>query len=191
MIRQPISKLIWKNKYQYNKESEQDFYKRVSNGLFDKCDKKEISVYETILQTNDLLELFRQKFSKHQCSLAGRGLYGIGTDKTNQTYSNCFVQPIEKDSLESIMKAAKESAMTMKSGGGVGYSISILRPSSVKIASSDSNSSGAVSFLKIFDSTCSVIKAGGDRRGAQLCALGVWHPSIKEFILAKRTGDIC
>ena len=192
MIRQSISKMIWEKKYQNNNETEDEFYKRIADGLFGECEEydEEIREYEKILATNDIRELFRHKFANHECSLAGRGLYGVGSGKTQQTFSNCFVQPIKKDSLNAIMEAAREAAMTMKAGGGVGYSISILRPSSVKISSSDSNSSGAVSFLKIFDSTCSVIKAGGDRRGAQLCALGVWHPSIKEFITAKRNGGL-
>lgn len=190
MIRQPISQMIWETKYRNGTETEDEFYVRLSRGLLEDISGAELQYYKKILEVDNIHDVFRDSFSKHLCSIAGRGLYGVGTEKTNQTFSSCFVLPIKKDSLSSIMETAKDAALTMKSGGGVGYSISILRPDSVKISSSGSYSSGAVSFLKIFDATCSVIKAGGDRRGAQLCALGVWHPSIKDFIVAKRKGGL-
>ena len=184
MIRQEISRQIWNLKYRNGNESEDEYYKRIPEGLFD--NEKQ---YETLGIDNIKDEVYN-KLKQHKFSLAGRGMYAIGTNRKNQTFSNCFVIPFKNDSMESIMEAAKESAMTMKAGGGVGYSISILRPKSCIIKTSGTNSSGAVAFLKILDATCSVIKAGNSRRGAQLCACGIWHPDIEDYIIAKRKGDL-
>jgi len=191
MIRQAISQQIWELKYRDGQETELEYYNRVAEGLFGNLTEEETKKYANVLGHDvDVKAETADKLRKHLCSLAGRGMYTVGTDRKNQTLSNCFVLPFKKDSMSAIMDTAKESAMTMKAGGGVGYSISILRPSSVIISTSKTTSSGAVSFLKILDATCSTIKAGNSRRGAQMVAMGIWHPDIKQFITAKRKGDL-
>jgi ribonucleotide reductase alpha subunit len=92
--------------------------------------------------------------------------------------------------MAAIMDTAKESALTLKSGGGAGYTFSILRPKKSLIKTSKQQSSGVVSFMKIYDSTCGTIQAGGSRRGAQMGILGVWHPDIEDFIYAKQDGSL-
>ncbi len=103
---------------------------------------------------------------------------------------NCYVLPIKNDSMTSIMDTIKEAALTMKSGGGNGYSFSILRPKNSKISTSGGQSTGPISFMKIFDSVCDSIKGGNNRRGAQIGVLDVWHPDIEEFIEVKQKKGI-
>lgn len=114
----------------------------------------------------------------------GRIQSAIGSPR-QATAFNCFVSATIKDNLEDIMDKAKNAALTMKLGGGIGYDFSTLRPRNDLIRSLESRSSGPVSFMGIFDSVCGTIASAGHRRGAQMGVLRVDHPDIEEFVEAK------
>ena len=119
---------------------------------------------------------------------AGRVQSAIGSARITTAY-NCFVSGLVEDSMDSIMGRAHEAAETMRRGGGIGYDFSRIRPRGDTIKSLDSQSSGPVSFMGIYDAVCQTIASSGHRRGAQMGSLRVDHPDIREFIRAKRNSD--
>jgi ribonucleoside-diphosphate reductase alpha chain len=119
---------------------------------------------------------------------AGRIQSAMGSPK-NVTAYNCFVSGTIEDSMESIMERATQAAETMRRGGGIGYDFSRIRPAGDRIVSLDSNASGPVSFMHIFDAVCQTIVSAGHRRGAMMGVLRVDHPDIEEFIRAKQNDN--
>jgi ribonucleoside-diphosphate reductase alpha chain len=122
---------------------------------------------------------------------AGRIQSSIGASRQTTAF-NCFVSGTIEDSFVegpgSIMNRAKEAAATMRMGGGIGYDFSTLRPRGDLIRKLQSQSSGPVSFMHIFDAICLATSSSGHRRGAQMGVLRVDHPDIEEFIRAKQNA---
>ena len=119
----------------------------------------------------------------------GRTMYLAGRkDKVNAAGSNCYVVPIEADTIEAIYEANKCMARIFSKGGGVGTDISILRPRNAKVNNAANTSTGAVSFLDLFNETGNVISQHG-RRGATMVSIDCSHPDIEELLDIKMKGD--
>ncbi|HAU88398.1 MAG TPA: ribonucleoside-diphosphate reductase, adenosylcobalamin-dependent, partial [Lachnospiraceae bacterium] len=109
----------------------------------------------------------------------GRTLYLAGRrDEVNAAGSNCYVVPIEGDTIEDIYDANKHMARIFSKGGGVGTDISILRPRGAKVNNAAKSSTGAVSFLDLFNETGEVISQHG-RRGATMVSIDCSHPDVE------------
>jgi len=115
-------------------------------------------------------------------------LMNAGTDQG--TLSACFVLPLE-DSMEGIMKAAHDTAMVQKFGGGTGFALSSLRPRGDSIRSTHGIACGPIEVLKTLSRVSSMITQGGKRDGANMAVMSIYHPDILEFIECKKVeGEI-
>jgi len=105
-----------------------------------------------------------------------------------QQLSACFVvEP--RDDMDNINESQSDASAIFKSGGGVGYAFHHLRPKGARVASTGGVSSGPLSFMQLFDTTCNTVKQGGKRRGAQMGIMHCQHPDIGRFAVAKRGED--
>ena len=168
-----LSQEIDEMKYRQEGESFHEKVERIAGAL---CDSDEHR-----LELDDILGNMR-------FLPAGRVQSAIGSRRITTAY-NCFVSGEIEDSMSSIMEKAGEAAETMRRGGGIGYDFSGIRPRGDLIRSLQSNSSGPVDFMGIYDAICRTISSSGHRRGAQMAVLRVDHPDIREFIRAKRNSD--
>jgi len=115
---------------------------------------------------------------------AGSILSGIKNDEYKCSLSNCYVTPIESDSIEGIMDCCKKISRTYSYRGGTGVNISILRPDGSKVNNAAKMSSGAVSFMPLFSQVTETI-GQNNRRGALLLLMDIRHPDILKFIWSK------
>ena len=155
---------IYEKKYRYDSESFDQFLDRVSGG------------------NNPIKKAIKDK----KFMAAGRILAGRGLDKLGRkiTLSNCYVLPKVEDNIESIFDTAKFLARTYSYGGGVGLTLTKLRPRGAKVNNAASTTTGAVSFMDLYSLVTGLIGMRG-RRGALMLNLDVSHPDIEDFIDVK------
>lgn len=159
---------IYEKKYRYDSETFEQFLDRVSggNGPINKAIKN-------------------KRFMPAGRILAGRGLDKLGR---KITLSNCYVMPKVEDNIESIFDTAKYLARTYSYGGGVGLTLSKLRPKGARVNNAASSTTGAVSFMDLYSLVTGLIGMRG-RRGALMLNLDVNHPDIEDFINVKNDLD--
>lgn len=148
-----------------------DVIKKLQNDEFKKYENVIADFYEMMIS---------RKFMPNTPAVANFGNFlGMG--------SACFALDID-DSIESIMETLRNAAVIFKSGGGLGYNFSKLRPKGDFIKKTGGTSSGPLSFMQLFDTMTEVVKQGGIRRGANMGILNSNHPDAEEFISVK-TGN--
>ena len=137
-----LGRTIWHKKYQHNGESFSDWLIRVSGG------NKEISKL-----------IYDKKFL-----FGGRILANRGINDRKCSYSNCYVLPGPEDNLESIFRTAYEAARTYSYGGGVGFNLSYMAPKGATIHNAAQTTSGAVSFMDLYNKVSELICQNGRRK---------------------------
>src|SRR5690554_5975504 len=100
-----------------------------------------------------------------------------------RTSISCFNGHVP-DYFEGITHKLGEVIMQTKIGGGTSGYFGELRGRGSAVTD-NGQSSGAVSFMKLFDTAMDTISQGGVRRGAFAAYLDIDHPDIKEFLKIK------
>ncbi|TEB15264.1 Ribonucleoside-diphosphate reductase NrdZ [Pelotomaculum sp. FP] len=103
--------------------------------------------------------------------------------------SACFVLAVE-DTLYSMYETLLSTALVFKSGGGVGYNFSTIRPRGSLVQSTKGKASGVVELIKLYNASSNMVMQGGVRRGASMGILNIDHPEIMNFIHAKLDGGL-
>ncbi len=183
---QPALYEIWDSKYRLKDHAGQPVdrdidatYRRVARALagIETSPELEDQWYERFLWA-----------LRHGAIPAGRILSNAGALNYKPATStiNCTVSDTLRDSMDSILGKLHEAGMTLKSGAGIGYEFSTLRPRGAYVAGAGSQTSGPLSFMDIYDRMCFTISSAGGRRGAQMATFDVGHPDVLDFIHAKR-----
>lgn len=133
----------------------------------------------------DLIPRFIYIIEKGWLSLSSPIWANMGTKRGLPI--SCFNVTIN-DSVLSITKKLGEVIMQTKTGGGTSGYFSNLRGRGTKV-SDNGKSSGAVSFMKLYDTAMDTISQGGVRRGAFAAYLDIDHPDFEEFLRIKSIGD--
>ena len=163
-----LGEKIWKNKYQQNSETLDEWFERVSNGN----------------------EAVKKLIQEHKFLFGGRILASRGITDRKVTYSNCYVLPPVEDSIEGIYDTCKHLARTFSYGGGCGIDISNLRPKGAPVHNAAKTTTGPVSFMSSFSNVAQTIGQEG-RRGALMISMRCDHDDVADFIDAKKnTGEL-
>lgn len=158
-----LSLNIWKNKYQRNNETLDEWFDRVSGG------------------NEKVKKLIQQK----KFLFGGRILSNRGIKNDEKvTYSNCYVITPPEDSIESIYESRTKLARTYSYGGGCGIDISKLSPAGARVRNQAKATSGAVSFMQGYSDVTEEIGQNG-RRGALMISIDCTHPDLLDFINIK------
>ena len=133
----------------------------------------------------ELKEDFKELIERGWMSLSSPIWANMGTKRGLPI--SCFNVHVP-DSVEQITHKVGEVIMQTKIGGGTSGYFGELRGRGAAITD-NGKSSGAVSFMKLFDTTMDVVSQGGVRRGAFAAYLDIDHPDIGEFLQIKNIGS--
>ena len=188
-----FSQEIFDVTYAYGKESIDDCHSRVARDLAS-VEKEELR--------DEWTKNFEWLLKDFKFVPGGRILSNAGTGLKGTSYINCFVSGFQgenQDSMLSILDELRRQAMILKSEGGYGINIDVLRPRGGFIEGIGNESPGAVKMLDMWDTQSAVITSGSGRKsnkskakikirkGAQMVTMSCWHPDIEEYITAKQT----
>jgi ribonucleoside-diphosphate reductase alpha chain len=174
-------KLWWKNA-----ESEQNLNRGylLKGETVEKAIERVCTAAAQRLYKPELKEAFQEMVERGWMSLSSPIWANMGTERGLPI--SCFNVHVP-DNIEGITHKLGEVIMQTKLGGGTSGYFGKLRGRGSAVTD-NGKSSGAVSFMRLFDTTMDTISQGGVRRGAFAAYLDVDHPDIMEFLQIKNIG---
>ena len=98
---------------------------------------------------------------------------------------SCFLIQVTDD-MNSIGRSINSALQLSRIGGGVGITLSNLREAGAPIKGYEGAASGVVPVMKLFEDSFSYSNQLGQRQGAGVVYLNVFHPDIIQFLSAKK-----
>ncbi|MGX7030079.1 class 1b ribonucleoside-diphosphate reductase subunit alpha [Vagococcus zengguangii] len=98
---------------------------------------------------------------------------------------SCFLLQLTDD-MNSIGRGINSALQLSRIGGGVGISLSNLREAGAPIKGFEGAASGVVPVMKLFEDSFSYSNQLGQRQGAGVVYLDVFHPDIEMFLSTKK-----
>lgn len=98
---------------------------------------------------------------------------------------SCFLIQVTDD-MNSIGRSINSALQLSRIGGGVGITLSNLREAGAPIKGYEGAASGVVPVMKLFEDSFSYSNQLGQRQGAGVVYLNVFHPDIEMFLSAKK-----
>ncbi|MGG5357673.1 MULTISPECIES: class 1b ribonucleoside-diphosphate reductase subunit alpha [unclassified Enterococcus] len=98
---------------------------------------------------------------------------------------SCFLIQVTDD-MNSIGRSINSALQLSRIGGGVGITLSNLREAGAPIKGYEGAASGVVPVMKLFEDSFSYSNQLGQRQGAGVVYLNVFHPDIISFLSAKK-----
>jgi len=133
----------------------------------------------------ELAEAFIEMIERGWMSLSSPIWANMGTERGLPI--SCFNVYVP-DNIEGITHKLGEVIMQTKIGGGTSGYFGELRGRGSAVTD-NGKSSGATSFMKLFDTAMDTISQGGVRRFSFAAYLDIDHPDIKEFLEIKNIGN--
>ena len=98
---------------------------------------------------------------------------------------SCFLVQVTDD-MNSIGRSINSALQLSRIGGGVGITLSNLREAGAPIKGFEGAASGVVPVMKLFEDSFSYSNQLGQRQGAGVVYLNVFHPDIEMFLSTKK-----
>ena len=156
-------------------ETVKQAYRRVANAAAERLKKPELA------------NKFFRYIWNGWIGLASPVISNMGTDRGLPISCYGIDTP---DSIRGIGLTNAELMRLTSKGGGVGISVSRIRPRGNEITG-NGKSEGVVPWCKIYDSSIIATNQGNVRRGAASVNLDIEHPDIDEFLEIRRPkGDV-
>lgn len=99
--------------------------------------------------------------------------------------SSCYLISLEDD-MNSIGRSINSALQLSKRGGGVGLNLSSIRAMNDPIKGIEGAAGGVVPIMKLFEDAFSYANQLGQRQGAGVVYLNVFHPDIIDFLATRK-----
>jgi ribonucleoside-diphosphate reductase alpha chain len=178
----PVKERMWWK----NEESEQNLNRGylLKGETVEKAIERICNAAAQRLYKPELSEAFQEMIERGWMSLSSPIWANMGTERGLPI--SCFNVDVP-DNIEGITHKLGEVIMQTKLGGGTSGYFGGLRGRGSTVTD-NGKSSGAVSFMRLFDTAMDTISQGGVRRGAFAAYLDIDHPDILEFLQIKNIG---